>query len=203
VEPVNNLTAWLTTVVSRVCLDMLRSRASRGQELAGYSASGEHEDSEPGGDPEEEAVLLDSVGRALLVVLNTRQPAERIAFVLHDMFTVPFNGIAPILGRSPAAAKKLASRARHKVRSRPSVRGTQLARHPRVVEAFLAASRAGDLEAWSMRFCCGRFLTAHLNDWCDCGNRSRRKAKSASTSHPRSSIAGAGSQLRRFGAVRR
>jgi DNA-directed RNA polymerase specialized sigma24 family protein len=127
---VNNLTAWLTTVVSRVCLDMLRSRASRGRDLAGYSASGEHEDSEHGGDPEEEAVLLDSVGRALLVVLNTLQPAERIAFVLHDMFTVPFNGIAPILSRSPAAAKKIASRARDKVRSRPSVRGTQLARHP-------------------------------------------------------------------------
>jgi RNA polymerase sigma-70 factor (ECF subfamily) len=147
VSRVDNLGGWLTTVVSRVCLDMLRSRASRGAELLGHSVRGESDNAEYRGDPEQDAILVDSVGRALLVVLNTLGPAERIAFVLHDMYAVPFDEIAPIIDRSPAAAKKLASRARHKVRSRPSIRGPQLARHRRVVEAFLAASRAGDLDA--------------------------------------------------------
>ena len=142
-----NLAGWLTTVVSRVCLDMLRSRASRREELAGYQVPDEIQDPWPGGDPEQEAVLADSVGRALLVVLDTLGPAERIAFVLHDIFAVPFDEIAPIVDRSPVTTKKLASRARHRVRGTPAVGSAELTRNRRVVEAFLAASRAGDVDA--------------------------------------------------------
>jgi RNA polymerase sigma factor (sigma-70 family) len=110
---VQNLAAWLTTVVSRVCLDLLRSRAARREDLAGHQVPEEIRNPARGvGDPEQEAVLADEVGRALLVVLDTLGPAERIAFVLHDMFTVPFDEIAPIVGRSPVTTKKLASRAR-------------------------------------------------------------------------------------------
>jgi RNA polymerase sigma-70 factor (ECF subfamily) len=144
---VQNLAAWLTTVVSRVCLDMLRSRAARREDLAGHQVPEEIGSPAPGGDPEQEAVLADEVGRALLVVLDTLGPAERIAFVLHDMFTVPFDEIAPIVGRSPVTAKKLASRARQRVRGTPAVPSAELARSRRVVEAFLAASRAGDVDA--------------------------------------------------------
>ncbi len=144
---VQNLAAWLTTVVSRVCLDLLRSRAARREDLAGDQVPGDIQDLRPGGDPEQEAVLADSVGRALLVVLDTLGPAERIAFVLHDMFAVPFDEIAPIVDRSPVTAKKLASRARRRVRGTPAVSSAELARSRRVVEAFLAASRAGDVDA--------------------------------------------------------
>ena len=144
---VQNLAAWLTTVVSRVCLDLLRSRAARREDLAGDQVPGDIQDLRPGGDPEQEAVLADSVGRALLVVLDTLGPAERIAFVLHDMFAVPFDEIAPIVDRSPVTAKKLASRARLRVRGTPAVSSAELARSRRVVEAFLAASRAGDVDA--------------------------------------------------------
>jgi RNA polymerase sigma-70 factor (ECF subfamily) len=144
---VQNLAAWLTTVVSRVCLDMLRSRAARREDLVGHQVPEEIGSPAPGGDPEQEAVLADEVGRALLVVLDTLGPAERIAFVLHDMFTVPFDEIAPIVGRSPVTAKKLASRARQRVRGTPAVPSAELARSRRVVEAFLAASRAGDVDA--------------------------------------------------------
>jgi RNA polymerase sigma-70 factor (ECF subfamily) len=144
---VQNLAAWLTTVVSRVCLDMLRSRAARREDLAGHQVPEEIGNLAQGGDPEQEAVLADSVGRALLVVLDTLGPAERIAFVLHDMFSVPFDEIAPIVGRSPVTTKKLASRARQRVRGTPAVPSAELARSRRVVEAFLAASRAGDVDA--------------------------------------------------------
>lgn len=144
---VQNLAAWLTTVVSRVCLDMLRSRAARREDLAGHQVPEEIGNSAPGGDPEQEAVLADETGRALLVVLDMLGPAERIAFVLHDMFTVPFDEIAPIVGRSPVTTKKLASRARQRVRGTPAVPSAELARSRRVVEAFLAASRAGDVDA--------------------------------------------------------
>jgi RNA polymerase sigma-70 factor, ECF subfamily len=142
---VHNLGGWLTTVVSRVCLDQLRSRAARREDLVGQHQADEH--LSPVGDPAAEAELVDEVGRALLVVLGRLSPAERVAFVLHDMFAVPFGEIAPVLDRSPATTKKLASRARLRVRGTPAGAAADLARHRRVVQAFLAASRAGDVEA--------------------------------------------------------
>jgi RNA polymerase sigma factor (sigma-70 family) len=142
---VENLGGWLTTVVSRVCLDMLRSRKSRREEPIDPQATAP---SVPGRgtDPEGEAVLADSVGVALLVVLDMLTPAERLAFVLHDLFAMPFDEIAPIVGRSPDAAKQLASRARRRVRGSPSLSDTSRIRQREVVEAFLRAARAGDLE---------------------------------------------------------
>ncbi|MFI9173857.1 sigma-70 family RNA polymerase sigma factor [Streptomyces lincolnensis] len=138
---IDNLAGWLTTVVSRVCLDMLRSRASRREEPYGPRVP-----ERAGADaPEDEAVLGDSVGLALLVVLERLGPAERVAFVLHDLFGVPFDRVAAVVDRSVPAAKKLASRARHKVRGTPAVPAAELDRHRRVVEAFLAAARGGDL----------------------------------------------------------
>jgi RNA polymerase sigma factor (sigma-70 family) len=138
---VDNLPAWLRTVVTRICLDMLRSRSTRREDLTGQPPEGR----EPAGGPEEEAVLADSVSQALLLVLDTLEPAERIALVLHDMFAVPFGQIAPIVDRTPAATKKLASRARQKVQGTPAVPAAVLARQRRVVSAFLAAAQAGDL----------------------------------------------------------
>ncbi len=137
---VENLAGWLTTVVARVCLDMLRSRKSRREDPLTW----QHE---AGNDPEHEALLADSVGLALLVVLETLAPAERVAFVLHDMFDLPFDQIAPIVGRSPAAARQLASRGRRRVRQAGSIDETDRNRRREVVEAFLAASRRGDFEA--------------------------------------------------------
>ncbi|MET7572803.1 sigma-70 family RNA polymerase sigma factor [Streptomyces sp. NPDC005492] len=142
-DDIDNLAAWLTTVVSRICLDMLRSRASRREDPYGDDAP----EASAGVLPEDEAVLADSVGLALLVVLDTLGPAERVAFVLHDLFAVPFDRIAAILDRSRPAAKKLASRARQKVRGTPVVPDAELDRHREVVEAFLAAARGGDLGA--------------------------------------------------------
>jgi RNA polymerase sigma-70 factor (ECF subfamily) len=150
---IDNLGGWLTTVVARVCLDMLRSRQSRREEpltpdgpepvpsTRGSSLS-EHSESK---DPEQEALLADSVGLALLVVLDRLTPAERLAFVLHDMFAVPFEEIAPIVGRSAEAARQLASRARRRVRG-GGAPDPDLARQREVVEAFIAALRAGDFE---------------------------------------------------------
>ncbi|WP_030438572.1 sigma-70 family RNA polymerase sigma factor [Actinoplanes subtropicus] len=135
-DEVANLSAWLTTVVGRVCLDMLRSRTARREDE--YAA----EQPAAAASPEEQAMLADSVGLALLVVLDTLTPAERLAFVLHDMFAVSFEEIAPIVGRSPDAARQLASRARRRVRTTPNA-GTPADR--RVVDAFLDASRGGDL----------------------------------------------------------
>ncbi|MGW4892973.1 sigma-70 family RNA polymerase sigma factor [Kitasatospora sp. NPDC004240] len=141
-EEVANLPGWLTTVVSRICLDVLRARAVRREEPAGPGPA----DVEDGGaDPEREALLVESVGRALLVVLERLGPAERVAFVLHDGFAVPFEQIAPIVGRSPVAAKKLASRARRRVRGPAVAVPERSVGHRRVVEAFLAAARGGDL----------------------------------------------------------
>ncbi|MET8977138.1 sigma-70 family RNA polymerase sigma factor [Streptomyces sp. NPDC004539] len=145
VSGVENLAAWLRTVVSRVCLDMLRARTARREEPVGQRVP-DRAGGEAGG-PEDEALLAESVGRALLVVLDTLAPAERVAFVLHDAFAVPFDEIAPIVERSPVTTKKLASRARHKVRGTPAVPAADLARQRHVVSAFLAASRGGDLEA--------------------------------------------------------
>jgi RNA polymerase sigma factor (sigma-70 family) len=144
---IENLDGWLTTVVSRVSLDMLRSRASRREEPAGGDLPDNIESAAAGGDPEHEAMLADTVGSALLVVLDTLSPAERLAFVLHDMFAVPFDEIGPIVGRSPNAAKQLASRARQKVQGKEAVSDAHPARQREVIDAFLAASRSGDFDA--------------------------------------------------------
>jgi RNA polymerase sigma factor (sigma-70 family) len=153
---IDNLGGWLTTVVARVCLNMLRSRRARREEaLEGPLGEplGAHQVPDPivgrldGADPEHEALLADGVGLALLVVLETLSPAERLAFVLHDTFGVPFAEIAPIVGRSPAAARQLASRARNRVRGAVPAPETNLARQREVVDAFLAASRGGDFGA--------------------------------------------------------
>ena len=144
---IQNLGGWLTTIVARVCLDMLRSRKSR-RELPLNGPLAETVVSRQAGvDPEREALLADSVGLALLVVLEKLSPAERLAFVLHDLFAIPFVEIAPILGRSPAAARQLASRARHRLRGGATVPDSDLTRQHEVVEAFLAAARRGDFEA--------------------------------------------------------
>ena len=148
-DDIDNLRAWLTTVVARVCLDMLRSRRSRREDsldapaaapdtVAGVAA---------GPEPEHEAVLGDSIGLALLVVLESLTPPERVAFVLHDLFAVPFDEIAPIVGRTPAATRKLASRGRRRVQGSRPRPGADLARQREIVTAFLAASRGGDLGA--------------------------------------------------------
>jgi RNA polymerase sigma-70 factor (ECF subfamily) len=138
-----NLGGWLTTVVARVCLDMLRSRTSRREDsldgvipptIASTTTA----------DPEQEAIMADSVGIALLVVLETLQPAERLAFVLHDMFAVPFDEIAPIVGRTPTATRQLASRARRRVQGKSTVLDVEQQEHKRIVTAFLDASREGD-----------------------------------------------------------
>ncbi|MGZ8734118.1 MAG: sigma-70 family RNA polymerase sigma factor [Acidimicrobiia bacterium] len=144
---VENLGGWLTTVVARVSLDMLRARASRREEPTGVLPSDDAVDHAAGSDPEDEALLADSVGSALLVVLDTLSPAERLAFVLHDTFAVPFDEIGAIIGRTPNAAKQLASRARHKVRGSDTVADVDPARQRAVVDAFLAASRNGDFDA--------------------------------------------------------
>src|SRR5947208_6146820 len=143
---VENLRAWLTTVVARVCLDMMRSRRSRREEPLGPHVPEPIVSREDGLDPEHEALLADSVGLALLVVLETLTPAERLAFVLHDMFAVPFDEIAPIVGRSPSAARQLASRARRRVQG-ATAGGADVERRRAVVDAFLAASRGGDFAA--------------------------------------------------------
>jgi RNA polymerase sigma factor (sigma-70 family) len=144
---VENMRAWLTTVVARVCLDMLRARRSRREEPFGPHVPEPIVSREDGVDPEYEALLADSVGLALLAVLETLAPAERLAFVLHDMFAMPFDEIAPIVGRSPAAARQLASRARRRVRGATPEPDVDLARQREVVDAFLAAARGGDFEA--------------------------------------------------------
>jgi RNA polymerase sigma-70 factor (ECF subfamily) len=138
---VQNLGGWLTTIVSRVCLNILQSRKSRREESLGDDALTAAAEI----DPESEAVLADSVGSALLVVLDTLAPAERLAFVLHDLFAVPFEDIAPIVGRTPAAARQLASRGRRRVQGASLV--SNPARQRDVVNAFLAASRSGNFEA--------------------------------------------------------
>jgi len=155
---IDNLAAWLTTVVGRVCLDMLRSRTSRREDPLGVHGTGGNGDevylpepivSAEGGvdDPEQQALLADSVGLALLVVLETLAPAERLAFVLHDMFAVPFDEIAPIVDRTPAAARQLASRARRRVQGAAPVPDPDLGRQREVVDAFLAAARDGSFAA--------------------------------------------------------
>jgi RNA polymerase sigma-70 factor (ECF subfamily) len=143
---VHNMGGWLTTVVGRVCLDMLRSRRSRREEPLGPMLPEPIVSSRDGVDPEHEALLADSVGLALFVVLEQLNPAERIAFVLHDMFAVPFDEIAPIVGRSPAAARQMASRARRRVQGEVPRSDPDVAEQQRVVDAFLAAARGGDFD---------------------------------------------------------
>jgi RNA polymerase sigma-70 factor (ECF subfamily) len=144
---VRNLGGWLTTVTARVCLDMLRSRTSRREEPFGpYIPDPVLSREDAAVDPEQQALLADSVGLALLVVLETLTPPERLAFVLRDMFAVPFDEIAPIVGRSPEAARQLASRARRRVQGAAPAPDPDLSRQREVVNAFLAASRNGDLE---------------------------------------------------------
>lgn len=143
-ETIQNLSGWLTTVVARVCLDMLRSRKSRGEEPLDESAAATDETA--GSDPEQEVLLADSVGVALLVVLDRLNPAERLAFVLHDIFAVPFEEIAAIAGRTPEAARQLASRARRRVQGVDSAASANLSGQREVVEAFLSALRRGDFD---------------------------------------------------------
>jgi len=145
---VENLGGWLTTIVARVALNMLRSRTLRREEPMDPPTSGQPVTPPNGADPEHEAVLADSVGLALLVVLDTLTPAERLAFVLHDMFAVPFEEIAPIVERSPVATRQLASRARRRVQEAgPGDPPGEISRRREVVAAFLAASREGDFDA--------------------------------------------------------
>ena len=159
---VENLGGWLTTVVARVCLDQLRARKSRREEVLDASTPEPVASHEDGGDPEGQTIMADSLGLALLVVLDTLNPAERLAFVLHDIFDVPFEEIAPIVERSPTAARQLASRARRRVQGKgqvveqeqeegaatdTAIPATDLSRQRAVVDAFLAASRGGDFRA--------------------------------------------------------
>jgi RNA polymerase sigma factor (sigma-70 family) len=144
---IDNLGGWLTTVIARVCLDILRSRKLRGEEPLRPRVPDPIVSQENAIDPEHEALLADSVGLALIVVLETLPPAERLAFVLHDMFDVPFEEIAPIVGRSAAAARQLASRGRRRVRGATPMPDVDLARQREVVDAFLAAARKNDFEA--------------------------------------------------------
>ncbi|MFE0172934.1 sigma-70 family RNA polymerase sigma factor [Streptomyces sp. NPDC059002] len=147
VGDVENLGGWLTTVTGRVCLNMLRSREHRGEQPLDAVATDAPAAREEGGDPEQEALMADSVGLALLVVLDTLTPAERLAFVLHDTFAVPFEEIAPMIERTPAATRQLASRARRRVRGGSPASAADLPRQRVVVDAFLAATRGGDFEA--------------------------------------------------------
>jgi RNA polymerase sigma factor (sigma-70 family) len=144
---VENLGGWLTTVVARVCLNMLRGRRSRREEPLDPRMPDPIIGPEGRGDPEQEALLAEGVGLALLVVLDTLTPAERLAFVLHDLFAVPFEEIAQLLDRSPAAARQLASRARRRVRGAAPAPDPDLAHQRAVVDAFFAAARDGDFEA--------------------------------------------------------
>lgn len=140
-DEIDNLDAWLTTVIARVCLDMLRSRKSRREDSLKDTERARTTD------PEQEAILADSIGTALLVVLQTLGPAERIAFILHDVFSLPFEEIAPIVDRTPTATRQLASRARRRIQGTPRVPESDMAGQRRVLEAFTLASRSGDLTA--------------------------------------------------------
>jgi len=143
---IENLGGWLTTVVSRICLDMLRSRTSRKEETLDAAVVRPRVPTWGLMDPEQETLLADSIGVALLIVLDRLDPAERLAFVLHDMFAVSFNEIASIVGRSPEAVRQLASRARRRIQGAPAIPKTSLMEQRRVVDAFLDALRRGDFE---------------------------------------------------------
>jgi RNA polymerase sigma factor (sigma-70 family) len=144
---VANLEGWLTSVVARVCLDAMKRRTSRREQLTPDDPRRDIAAIAPGERPEEEAVLADSIGVALLILLDALPPAERVAFVLHDMFDVPFNDVATIVGRTPEAARQLASRARRRVRGASADRDAVTQRHDELVRAFLQASRSGNFSA--------------------------------------------------------
>jgi RNA polymerase sigma-70 factor (ECF subfamily) len=144
---IDNLAGWLTTVVARLCLDMLRARKARREDPMGVYLPEPIIASADALDPEQEVLLADSVGLAMLVVLETLSPAERLAFVLHDSFGLPFDEIAPIVGRSPTTTRQLASRARRRVRGATTSSDVDVPRQREVVDAFVAAARAGDFEA--------------------------------------------------------
>jgi RNA polymerase sigma factor (sigma-70 family) len=144
---IRELSGWLTTVVARVCLDMLRSRRSRREEPLDAHVPDPIVSRADGSDPEQQALLADAIGLALIVVLEALDPAERLAFVLHDMFAMPFDEIAPIVGRTPAAARQLASRARRRVQGATTGSPTDATRQREIVDAFLTASRDGDFES--------------------------------------------------------
>jgi RNA polymerase sigma-70 factor (ECF subfamily) len=144
---VENLSGWLTTVVARVCLDVLRARKARPEAPVAAHVPDPVVSREDSGTPEQQALFADAVGLALIVVLETLEPAERLAFVLHDMFAVPFNEIGAIVGRTPTAVRQLASRGRRRVQGAAPAPDVDLGRQREVVNAFLAASRRGDLEA--------------------------------------------------------
>jgi RNA polymerase sigma factor (sigma-70 family) len=146
ISGVENLGGWLTTVVERECLDLLRARTSRREQPLGVHLPDPVARDADGADPEHEALLAEGVGLALLVVLDTLAPAERLAFVLHDLFAVPFEEVAAIVGRSPVAARQLASRARRRVQGAAAAPDADLARERAVVDAFLAAARDGDFK---------------------------------------------------------
>jgi RNA polymerase sigma factor (sigma-70 family) len=146
-DEIENLSAWLTTVVARVSLNMLRSRAVRREEPLGPHLPDPVVDPPDGVDPEHEALLADAIGLALLIVLETLTSPERLAFVLHDMFAVPFEQIAPLVDRSPQAARQLASRARRRVRAQPTTPDVDLTAQREVIDAFLAAARGGNFDA--------------------------------------------------------
>ena len=146
-EDVENLGGWLTTIVARVCLNMLRSRQRRGEEPLAVHLPDPVIGPDAGIQPEEQALLADSVGLALMVVLDTLTPDERLAFVLHDLFDLPFRDVAAVVGRTPAAAKQLASRARRRVRDAEVPSEPDRARQREVVDAFFAAARQGDFDA--------------------------------------------------------
>jgi RNA polymerase sigma-70 factor (ECF subfamily) len=147
VSEIDNIGGWLTTVVARICLDMLRSRKSRREEPLELSAHGRIVDTASATDPEREVAIAGSVGAALLVLLQTLSPAERVAFVLHDMFDLTFDEIAPIIRRSSAATRQLASRARRRLQGKTEIPEAEFVQKRTLVSAFLAASRAGDLQA--------------------------------------------------------
>jgi RNA polymerase sigma factor (sigma-70 family) len=164
-EQLDSLEAWLTTVVARICLNMLRSRRTRGEQpLDGLRPEPIIDDPAVGTDPEHEALLADAVGIALQVVLDTLNPAERLAFVLHDMFAVPFDDIAEMLQRSPQATRQLASRARRRVREGAPAPDPDLTRQRAVVDAYFAASREGDLDALVAVLDPDVVLRAHRSD---------------------------------------
>ena len=146
-DDVENIGGWMTTIVARVCLDMLRSRRSRREDSLDESRIDSPSAQDGSSDPEHQAVMADSVGLAMLVVLETLQPTERLAFVLHDMFAVPFDEIAPIVGRTPAATRQIASRARRRVQGTSTPPDPDRVRQREIVDAFLAASREGNFEA--------------------------------------------------------
>ena len=164
-DRIDSLDPWLTTVVARICLNMLRSRRTRGEQpLDGFQPEPIIDDPAAGTDPEHEALLADAVGIALQVVLDTLSPAERLAFVLHDMFAVPFDEIAAMVERSPQATRQLASRARRRVREAAPAPDPDLTRQRAVVDAYFAAAREGDLEALVAVLDPDGVLRAHRRD---------------------------------------